>query len=402
MNNYSLSELFGEKKEIKELFFEFMKEQFSRFIETLSVEERDAYCEKTGDSKNGFYERKFETMFGKIEDVKVPRTRRGGFYPSFLERYHRKTFELEEIVISMYQGGCSTRDIAKMLNGLLGESYSPWMVSRITNNVIDLLKEYHERIFDKWYPVLYIDGTFLKLRREIVFKEVVYTVMGITEDGHKEILDFHLMGGGGESSINWQEILSKLRERGLDAPLLVVGDGLRGLREAVMVVYPEADFQLCMLHKVKSSLAKVKKRDETAVAEDMKDIYFQQDKEHFIEKFNVFKRKWQKRYPELIKSWEEDLEILMTYLDYPYLLQQYIYTTNPLERFNKEIKRRSKVIEVFNNKQALEKIVFLVILDMNDSYKRRKLKYWDRIIEELKKKKEKKYRLQEVNNFTQN
>ncbi len=130
----------------------------------------------------------------------------------------------------------------------------------------------------------------------------------------------------------------------------------------------------------------MKKRDEVAIAEEMKEIYFQENKEKFMEKFKVFKAKWQKRYSELVKSWEKELEVLMTYLDYPYLLRQYIYTTNPLERFNKEIKRRSKVIEVFNDRKALEKIVFLVILEMHESYKRRKLKHWDRIIVVLRKK----------------
>jgi putative transposase len=290
MTKYSLSELFEEKKEIKELFVEFMKEQFAIFIETLSAEERDAYCEKNRDSKNGFYKRKFDTMFGRIEDVKIPRTRSGEFYPSFLEKYQRRTFELEEIVISMYQGGCSTRDIARTLTSLLEDDYTPWMISRITDKVTKLLDEYHSRKFDKWYPVLYIDGVFVKLRREIVFKEVVYTVMGINEEGHKEIIDFRLMGGSGESSINWKEMLADLKERGLKDPLVVVGDGLPGLREAVFEVYPEADFQHCILHKVKSSLAKVKKRDEMAVSEDLKEIYFQQDKKGFEEKFEVFKQ----------------------------------------------------------------------------------------------------------------
>jgi putative transposase len=403
MNNYSLSELFEKRKDIKNLFMEFMAEQFVNFLEKLGETERELHCILNGDSKNGYYSRNFNTIFGKIEGVKIPRTRKTKFHPSFLEPYKRTTFELDEIVLSMYQGGCSTRDIVRTLENLLGQRYTPNWVSKITDEILSDIERYRRRRFEKWYPILFIDGTYLRLKRGSVSNEVVYIVMGIDENGYKEILSFYTFGSSGESALNWKEILYELRERGLQEPILIISDGLRGIREAVFEIYPKADFQSCVLHKIKSSLAKIRKRDESAVIEDMKRIYMQENAEDFLKNFEVFTKNWSYKYPEMIVSWEKDLQELMTYLRYPILMRPHIYTTNPLERFHKEVKRRSKVIEFFNDKKALEKIVFLVILEMNESYSCRRMKHWDHFITVLRNKRKEKYgKLQEYKNLTQN
>ncbi|BAI79792.1 transposase, IS654 family [Deferribacter desulfuricans SSM1] len=403
MNNYNLAELFEKRKDIREVFMEFMSQQFVNFLEKLGEIEREIHCTVNEDSKNGHYTRNFDTFFGKIEGVKIPRTRRTKFHPSFLEPYKRTTFELDEIVLSMYQGGCSTKDIVRTLENLLGQKYSPRWVSKITDDILEEIEKYHNRRFDRWYPVLFIDGTYLKLRRDTVSSEVVYTVMGIDEEGHKEILSFYLFGGSGESALNWKELLYELRERGLQEPVLVIADGLKGIKEAVLEVYPKVDFQSCVVHKVRSSLSKIRKYDESAVTEDMKNIYMQETEEGFLNKYKEFCKKWSVKYPEMIALWEKDLPELMTYLKYPALMRPYIYTTNPLERFHKEVKRRTKVIEVFNDKKALEKVLFLVILEMNGSYKSRKMKHWDYFLAVLRNKRAEKYgRLQEDKNLTQN
>ena len=372
MDKFNLSELFEKRKEFKEIFLNYMAENFSKFIEYLSNLEREAHCEKTGDSKNGYYLRNFDTLFGKVKGVKIPRTRNKNFYPSFMEPYKRTSFELEEIVLSMYQGGCSTRDIVRTLNNLLGEKYSPMWVSKITDGILEEISSYHNRKFEKWYPILFIDGTYLKLRRGEVANEVIYTIMGISEEGHKEIIDYYFFGGSGESALNWKEILYDLKERGISEPVLIISDGLKGVKEGVLEVFPRADFQLCILHKVKHSLIKIRKRDESGVLLDMKAINIQEKESEFINKFEEFKENWSYKYPEMVSSWEKDLRDLMTFLKYPVIMKSLIYTTNPLERFHKELKRRTKVIEVFNERNALEKIVFLVILESNESSREKK------------------------------
>jgi transposase-like protein len=154
----------------------------------------------------------------------------------------------------MYQGGCSQRDIAKTLTHLLEGRYTASYVSRVVSVVEEKIKEFNERKIEKWYPFVYLDGTYIKIRRDVVEGEVVYIALGIDEEGYKEVIGFWIPGSDGESARLWKQFLYQLKERGLKEPLLFIGDGLKGLKEAVKEVYPLADFQSCILHKVRGDI----------------------------------------------------------------------------------------------------------------------------------------------------
>ena len=175
----------------------------------------------------------------------------------------------------------------------------------------------------------------------------------------------------GESSFLWQEVLQTLRERGLKQVLLIAGDGLTGLREVAKKVYLKADFQTCVLHKVRASLNKVRRKDREKVARDLKRIYQVNNKEEALLGLENLGRNWEKIYPELVESWRRDLSTLTTFLDYPEQIRSSIYTINILERANKEIKRRTKTIEVFSYVKAIEKILYLVSTELNEKWSRR-------------------------------
>ena len=291
----------------------------------------------------------------------------------------------------MYQGGCSQRDIAKTLTHLLEGRYTASYVSRVVSVVEEKIKKFNERKIEKWYPFVYLDGTYMKIRRDVVEGEVVYIALGIDEDGYKEVIGFWIPGSDGESAILWKQFLYQLRERGLKEPLLFIGDGLKGLKEAVKEVYPLADFQSCILHKVRGTLKRVRRRDREALAVDLKKIYRQNSRERFIEAFKEVKGVWGKIYPLLFKGWEEDLESLTSYFKYPEGIRRSIYTTNVVERFIKEVKRRSKVVEVFPKPVSAEKVVYLVAVEMNESYRRRKVKGFEEVREELMSMRRKRY-----------
>lgn len=369
-----------------------MKRMLKELLEEVAVVEREAYCEETGEVGNGFYPRSLAGLFGKLE-LRIPRTREGGFRPFFVEPYKRVGFQLEELVIAMYQGGCSTRDISRTITALLEEKYSASWVSRITEVVEEKVEAFRNRRLAQWYPIVFLDGAVIKIRRGSVEGEVSYIALGIDGEGHKEVLGFWLMGSEGESSEIWKEILVELKGRGLEEPLLFIGDGLTGLPEAVKEVYPRADFQSCLVHKVRSSLNKVRKRDREAVSQDLKRIYRQPDEAGFLRAWEDFKKKWGFLYPEVIKSWERDLSYLMSYLRYPEEIRKYIYSTNSLERFIKEVKRRTKVIEVFPNPGATAKVLYLVSSEMNERYQRRTLNGFSLAIDALLSIRRQKYQL---------
>jgi transposase-like protein len=375
-----------EKKEIlEELLTKEIRKMIKNLLETLILEERKVFCEEIGDVGNGYFLRNLKTPLGEIRDLRVARTREKNFKTALLEPYSREFLYLDELIFYMYEGGCSTRDVARTLEKIYGFKYSPTSISRITSVVVKKIEEFKKAPITKWYPILYVDGTYLKLRRGgVVEKEVVYVVMGLSEDGYKEILGFWIPGGSGESALNWKEIFKELYERGLKEPLLIVGDDLSGLEEAVKLVYPLAEFQSCVLHKIRNTLNKVRKRDRALVAEDLKRMYETHSEGDWKAHFERFKRNWAKFYPEIIRSWERDFDKLTVYLRYPYPLRSFIYTTNSLERFIKEVKRRAKVIEVFPDKVSVDKIVYLVVDEMNERYGKKKLKNFERIIEELR------------------
>ncbi len=370
------------KKLLKEALKAELRSAAKDLLEEIALAERKLFCEQNEDVCNGYYSRGLDGLFGKI-DVRVPRTRDKVFRPFFLEPYKRTSYELEDLVVAMYQGGCSTRDISRTVGALIDGKYSANWVSKITDVVQEKVEAYRNRPIKKWYPIAFIDGTVINIRRGSVDGEVVYIVLGIDEDGYKEVLGFWLGGSEGESSDIWKEILYELQKRGLKEPLLFIGDGLKGLSGAINEVYPVSDFQSCILHKVRSSLKKVRVRHRAAVGEDLKRIYRQKDEASFKAAFNEFKERWHTLYPEVTKSWEADLEALMTYLKYPEGIRKTIYTTNPLERFIKEVKRRTKVIEVFSDPEACSKVVYLVAQEMNEKYGKRAVLEFSSVKDEL-------------------
>ncbi|WP_078430119.1 IS256 family transposase [Alkalihalobacterium alkalinitrilicum] len=351
---------------------EFVKEK----LETMMKEEMNSFFEhehpELKNQKNGFYQRQLDTKYGRLEDLQVPRDRENAFQTEIFSPYQRREQWLGETIITMYQKGVSTREIGQFIERILGHSYSAATISQITDVVAEDIESWLQRPLKKRYSVLYLDGTYLKLRRDDVANEVVYLVVGVTEDGFREILGFYV--GGQESALGWKTILNDLYHRGLEEVLLGVFDGLPGLEEAMKAVYPKADVQRCVVHKVRNALNAVRKKDQSAVAEDLKPIYKANTLEEAKGKFRAFKDTWQKKYPKVVKSWEQDLEVLLTFLTYPSSIQPMIYTTNIIERTIKEIKKRTKTMNSLPTEKAAEKIVYLQSMDYNQRWAERKLR----------------------------
>lgn len=173
--------------------------------------------------KNGSYGRQLDTKYGRIEDLQVPRDRENAFQTEVFQPYQRYERWLGETIITMYQKGMSTREIGNFLERILGHAYAPGTISNITDVLMEDIRAWQERPLQKRYAVLYLDGTYLKLRRDDVANEVVYVVIGVTEDGYREILGFYV--GGQESSLGWEEVLSDIYRRGCEEVLLGIFDG---------------------------------------------------------------------------------------------------------------------------------------------------------------------------------
>jgi putative transposase len=317
-------------------------------------------------SRNGYYKRSLHTKFGLIDDLQVPRDRNGEFQTQVFQPYQRRDGWLEEAVIQMYKSGMGTRDVARFIEGMFGSHYSPTTVSNITATVLEDIQQWQSRPLQKRYSVIYLDGMYVKLKRRTVSSEVIYFAMGIDEEGHREILGFYI--GGQESAYGWRDVLKDLYKRGAQEVLLGVFDGLSGLEEAFRETYPKADVQHCIVHKVRATFPKVRVKDKPDFITDLKTIYQAPDRDVALAAFDTFKAKWGKAYPKEVLSWEEQLSTLLAFYKYPALIKEAIYTSNPIERMNKEFRKRLKPMNSLTNMDAAEKIVYLDTIDYNERY----------------------------------
>ena len=202
----------------------------------------------------------------------------------------------------------------------------------------------------------------------------MYLALGIKPDGQREVLGFWLFGAEGESARNWEEVLKDLKGRGVQRVRIFITDDLPGLEEAIKKIFPEADWQLCVLHAVRDALNKVRKKDREAVAEALKKIYRAETEEEAKEALGSLRERWSGVYPRIVERWETKAYALLAFLRHPKPIRRYLYTTNQLERLAKEVKRRTKVVEVFCSEEAAEKLLYLVLSELDEAWGTRRLR----------------------------
>ncbi|WP_018248291.1 IS256 family transposase [Orenia marismortui] len=344
----------------------------SEITEFLGYQKYNTKGNNSGNSRNGSYNRGLHTKYGKIENLNIPRDRNGEFNTALFQPHQTRDQLLEEMIVMMYARGLSTRDIADVIEKMYGHHYSPSTISNITDIAIEEIEKWRNRKLKERYSVIFIDGTSVKVRRDHVDNESIYVIIGIDEEGYREILDFYIAPT--ESASVWEEQLSKLKSRGVQQVLLGVIDGLPGLRDAFLKVFPKADIQRCVVHKLRNTASKVRKKHLEDIMDDLKPIYKALTLEQAEKALNEFIAKWQSIYPEVTDSWLDDKYDLLAFYKYPESIRKSIYTTNWIERTNKEIKKRLKPTNSLPNITAAEKLVYLTVINYNDRWSQRRMK----------------------------
>ncbi len=368
-------------QDITERILAHIKEKVKETLEEMIKEERQAYLEKNLQTKaNGYYLRSLNTPIGRLEDLRVARTRDGNFSSELLP--YRKSYMpgFNRLIWALFYAGISTRKISKVLEALYSMNISHAMASRLTEVAREEIEKWKNRPLGRRYPVIFVDGTYFPIKRGSVSKEVIYVAVGIREDGRREILAYEI-GGEGESASVWKELLRQIKERGVEEVEIIVGDGLVGLKEAIAQVYPGSRYQHCILHAVRNTLAKVKVRDRSEIARELKEIYKASSMEKALKMLKRFAGKWGKKYPGVVKWWEERAEELLAFMEFPEEIRGMIYTTNQVERLFKELKRRLKVMEVLQGEESAEKVVYVILRELNERYMSRKLRGFETAME---------------------
>lgn len=325
--------------------------------------ERDGW--NTGNSRNGAYYRKVDTQFGQIE-IKVPRDRNGEFHQHTMPDYKRHTDVLEQTVIKLYSKGVTTREIADLIEKMYGGYYSPAMVSNISKEMIPKVEAYHQRhLSDKFFCV-YLDATYIPLKRVTYEREAVYIAIGIKPNGHKEVIDYCIAPT--ENIEIWSEMLKGFKSRGLEQVELFLSDGVVGMKEAICQSYPKAHFQRCLVHVMRNISAKMRVDDRQKALDEFKQIHTQSNKEMAVQVLHEFYQNWEKAYKNVVRDLRQVEPDLLTFYNYPPAIRASIYSTNMIESFNNRLKRKTKPKAEFPTEQSLDTFIGVQAMDYNDRY----------------------------------
>lgn len=350
--------------------------------------ESDPEDPRRENTRNGYSHKQLKTSVGSAV-IAVPRDRAALFEPEILPKHGAMSDEVAERVIGMYASGMTTRDIAQHVRELYHFSASENFVSRIVETVEPDLIAWRNRPLESIYAIVYLDALHVKVRHQNGVKSTAcYVVSGYAESGRHEVLGLWIApseGSVGESAGFWQTVLLELQQRGVEEILIITTDGLTGLEQAVAAVYPRAEHIPCVVHLMRSSLASVGAKAKREIAGALKQIYQAPSYEAAEAAFESFKERYGLRHGLIVRQWQQAMPRLAVLWNYPPELRQMVYTTNPQENINRQIRKVTKNRGLFPSIDSALRLMTLVLIDIDRRAgdTRRHRKDWQRIVEHL-------------------
>jgi len=383
------------KRQIKEGTFTSLDDITNEFkailkevIQTASQEELTSHLgydkhqtSSSSNSRNGYNDKTINSKYGQF-DVSIPRDRESTFEPQLVKKREVLLDGSEDLILSLYTKGMSVRDIQHHLDDLYGYELSTETISNITSKVIEKANEWQSRPLEPIYPIIFMDATVLKIRVDRVVKNIAaYIMLGITLEGKKEIIGIWI--GENETSKYWLTVLNDIQKRGIQDVLIFAIDGLNGFNDAIQAVYPKAEIQRCIVHQIRSSLRFVSWKDRKAVAKDLKSVYTAHNEEDAQIALTEFNDIWGKKYPNITTSWTSHWNELATFFKYPDSVRKLIYTTNPIESLNANIKRKTKSKGSFPTIESAFKMLYLATQEVQEKWKANSLRNWYEIYPQI-------------------
>jgi putative transposase len=332
------------------------------------VEHHVSQTRTDGNRRNGYGAKRLKTSVGDI-DIRTPRDREATFEPATLpKRSKALTNEFEEKVLALYARGMSYRDIQTQLTELYGTEVSTGALSAITDKVWPEIEQWRKRPLNALYPIVWLDAMFFKVRDEEqrVQLKAVYTILGVTTSGQKEVLGFYL--GQHESVAFWRGVLADLKERGLQDILIACIDGLKGFPEAIADELPNTEVQLCIVHQIRNTVKYLSYKEVKPFLKDLKAVYTAIDKEHAKQQLQAMSLTWGPKFDRPLKGWFTHFDNLTAFMKYPPELRRGIYTTNPIESFHRQVRKVTKTKGAFTSERAIYKQVYLVCRNANHKW----------------------------------
>jgi len=304
--------------------------------------------------------------FGELP-IDIPRDRQGSFEPQLIPKHQTRWSGFDDKILSLYARGMTVREIQSHLEEMYGTEVSPTLISSVTDAVVDEVKAWQGRALDSVYPIVYLDCIHAKVRDSgAVRAKAVYLALGIDMDGNKQVLGLWIAQTEGAKF--WLQVVTELKNRGVQDIFIACVDGLKGFPEAIETVYPKTKVQLCIVHMVRHSLNYVSWKMRREVAADLKSIYACSTIEQAAAALDAFEERWGKDYPSIGQSWRRNWERITPFFDYPPEIRRVIYTTNAIESVNMSLRKITKNRGSFPSDESLIKLFYLALRNISQKW----------------------------------
>jgi putative transposase len=313
----------------------------------------------SGNTRNGSTPKTLATEHGPVR-IETPRDRKGSFEPQIVKKGQRRFEGFDDKILALYSRGLSTREIEAHLAEIYGVRVGRDLISRVTDAVMDDVREWQQRPLDDVYPVIFLDALVLKVREGgTVQRRACYLALGVSVEGERDVLGIWFQESEGAKF--WLQVLSELKQRGVSDILVCCVDGLKGFPEAIEAIFPNTVVQTCVVHLIRHSLKYVPRREREQVARDLKPIYTAIDADGAQAALEAFDEKWGARFPVITQAWLNAWEYMIPFLAFPPELRRVVYTTNAIEALNRQLRKAIKTKGHFPNEEAARKLIYLAI-----------------------------------------
>ncbi|TLS74455.1 IS256 family transposase [Mariprofundus erugo] len=326
----------------------------------------DAVTNSTGNARNGRSSKILKGEFGELP-IEVPRDRHGSFEPQIVGKHQRRWTGFDDKIISLYARGMPVREIQSHLEEMYGTEVSPTLISSVTDAVTDEAKAWQMRPLNRLYPIVYMDCIHVKVRHDgMVRTKAVYLALGVNMSGEKELLGIWIAQTEGAKF--WLQVVTELKNRGVQDIFIACVDGLKGFPEAIEAVFPKTAVQLCIVHMVRYCLNFVSWKMRKDVAADLRAIYAAATAEEAELQLMAFDEKWDEAYPSIGQSWRRNWQRIIPFFDYPPEIRKVIYTTNAIESVNMSLRKITKNRGSFPSDDALTKLFYLALRNISKKW----------------------------------
>ena len=363
----TVAEIAGENGLLKQLTKAILERaQAAELTTHLGYEKHAVAGHRSGNSRNGASQKRLKGDFGTLE-IEVPRDRAGLFEPQLVAKGQTRWHGFDDKILSLYARGMSTREIQGHLEAMYQVEVSPTLISTVTDAVLDEVKAWQSRPLDAVYAIVYLDALVVKMRTEgRVENRAVYVAIGIDMEGRKDVLG--LWTSANEGAKFWLQVLTELKNRGVQDIFIACVDGLKGFPQAIETAYPKTTVQLCIVHMVRGSLSYVGWKERKAVAADLKNIYRAATVEEAERQLEEFALKWDRRYPSISAMWRRNWQGIIPFFQFPPEIRRIIYTTNAIESLNMSLRRVLKTRGAFPSEDAALKVMYLALKNLTKKW----------------------------------